>query len=293
MRGAATEPVLGLAENFLKASRARSGRPLLLGILNVTPDSFYDQSRFPEAEAAIERGLKLAEEGADALDIGGQSTKPGSEPISLEEEIRRVLPVVSALALRLKIPISIDTDKAEVARRCREAGASILNDVSALRNDPGMASEAQNFKAVILMHRGGESSKTMQNDPRYSDVVEDVYKFLAKQRDLFVAAGGEASRLLYDPGIGFGKTLEHNLSLLKHVERYHVLGPVVVGASRKSFIGRLNANASSDAGPQDRLAGSLACAVWAALCWAAVIRVHDVAETRRALDVLCAVRDAS
>ncbi|MBI5240837.1 MAG: dihydropteroate synthase [Elusimicrobia bacterium] len=262
--------------------------PLVMGIVNVTPDSFYAGSRF-SPQAAADEVLRQAEAGADLVDIGGQSTRPGSDPVPAEEELRRVAPVFAALAGKSPVPLSIDTDKARVACECLAAGAALLNDVSALRADPDMMAAAQAAPAVVLMHRGGDSPKTMQESPRYGDVLAEVKAFLAGRRDAFAAAGGDPTRLLYDPGIGFGKDLGHNLSLLKHLDELCALGPVVLGASRKSFLGKVTV----DGGPQDRLEGSLAAACWAAMQGAAVVRVHDVAATRRALAALDAVLGAA
>jgi dihydropteroate synthase len=229
-------------------------------------------------------------EGADLIDIGGQSTRPGSEPVSEAEELRRVVPVVAALAGQIRVPISIDTDKAEVARRCLEAGAAVINDVSALRADPAMAEAARSAAAVILMHRGGASPKTMQDHPTYVNVVGEVREFLAQRREAFRRVGGDPDRLLFDPGIGFGKTCEHNLSLIKHINEFAGLGPVVLGVSRKSFLGKV---AGGDGGPEERLEGSLAVACWAALKGVRVLRVHDVKATKKALAVLAAIGEAA
>lgn len=262
-------------------------QPLLMGVVNATPDSFFAGSRTPGSMEAISRGLRLIEQGADFVDVGGQSTRPGSEPVALGEELKRVVPVVSALA-RAGAKVSIDTDKAAVAKICRDAGAAVLNDVSALRSDPAMAREAARFEAVILMHRGGDSPRTMQDKPAYRDVVAEVKDFFQERLETFSAAGGKASRVLIDPGIGFGKDLGHNLSLLKHLDEFFELAPIVLGVSRKSFLGKI----SPDAGPEDRLAGSLAAACWAAMQGVRVLRVHDVAETRRALAAVAAIRSA-
>ena len=263
--------------------------PLVMGIVNVTPDSFYEVSRFSARQAADE-ALRLFDEGADLIDIGGQSTRPGSDAVSLEEELSRVVPVFEALSGRAAGPLSVDTDKAPVARQCLAAGAAVLNDVSALRNDPAMAETAKAAQALILMHHGPSySPKTMQRSPRYDDVVREAKAFLAGQRDAFARAGGEAERVLFDPGIGFAKDLAHNLSLLKHAQEFAELGPVVLGVSRKSFLGRI----SPDAGPSERLEGSLAVACWAALRGVSVLRVHDVRATRKALAALGAVLEAA
>ncbi|OGR89278.1 MAG: dihydropteroate synthase [Elusimicrobia bacterium RIFCSPHIGHO2_02_FULL_57_9] len=267
--------------------------PLIMGVVNVTPDSFYVGSRTPRPEAAIERGLRLCVEGADMLDVGGQSTRPGSEPVCEQEELRRVIPVIEGLAGQAGVAISIDTDKASVARKALKAGASILNDVSALRNDPDMAKAALGYEAVILMHRGGKNSKTMQDNPVYENVLEEVKQFLIERRNVFLRAGGEASRALFDPGIGFGKNLEHNLSLIKHLDELGALGPVALGVSRKSFLGRLAApDQNNIPGPEERLEGSLAVACWAVMAGVKVLRVHDALATRRALQVLGAIQEA-
>lgn len=271
---------------FLDALAARS-RPLILGVVNVTPDSFYAESRKAGTREALEHALRLVEEGADALDIGGQSTRPGSEAVSCDEELSRVLPVIEAVAARTRLPLSIDTDKAVVAVRARQAGAAILNDVRGLRG-AGMVDAAIAFEAVIIMHMGGESPKTMQERPRYGDVVEEVRRFFHERKAEFLRAGGKAAGLLYDPGIGFGKTLEHNLSLIKRLDALAKDGPLVLGVSRKSFLGRI----SADSGPEERLEGSLAAACWGALHGAAVVRVHDVKATRKALDTLAAIGKA-
>ncbi len=255
-----------------------------MGIVNVTPDSFYPGSRAPLTDQAVAMALRLAEEGADVLDLGGQSTRPGSAPVSEREELGRVLPVLEALEGRLKIPVSIDTDKAAVARAALAAGASIVNDVSALRGDGDMARVCLKAEAVILMHRGGDSPKTMQDAPAYGDVVAEVRAFLAQRLEAFAAAGGDLARVLIDPGIGFGKTREHNLSLLKHLDELTRLAPVVLGVSRKSFLG---------GDVSERLEGSLAVACWAGLQGVKVLRVHDAAATRRALAALEAVRSAA
>lgn len=264
--------------------------PALMGVLNATPDSFYEGSRAPGLDAAVARGLLLAEQGAACVDVGGQSTRPGSDPVPVEEELRRVLPVVSALAKRLprSVAVSIDTDKAEVARRCLDAGARWVNDVSALRNDPAMAATAARAERVVLMHRLGDSSKTMQQAPRYGDAVAEIRAFLEERVTVFLAAGGRREQVLVDPGIGFGKELEHNLSLIKHVAAYSGLAPVVLGVSRKSMFAKLH----PDAGPQDRLPGSLAVAAWACFSPVSWLRVHDVLETRKLFETLKAVWEA-
>jgi dihydropteroate synthase len=259
-----------------------------MGVVNATPDSFYAGSRAPSAEAAVERALRLVDEGADFLDIGGQSTRPGSASVGLDAERARVIPVIRALAKRVKVPISVDTDKAAVAAEALDAGARIVNDVTALRGDPGMAKVAARAERVILMHMLGDSPATMQDAPRYDDVVSEVKAFLAGRLEAFAAAGGDPARVWVDPGVGFGKDLEHNLALIRHAGELAAVAPVLLGVSRKSFLGRL----SADGGPEDRLPGSLALAAWAGFAGVEVLRVHDVAETRKALRALSAVAEA-
>jgi len=258
-----------------------------MGILNATPDSFFEASR-ALADAAVDAGARMAEEGADMIDVGGESTRPGAQPVAEEEECGRVLPVIERLAKRLKIPISIDTYKSGVARRALEAGATVLNDIWALRGDERMPAIARSFDRVVLMHMQG-TPKTMQEAPAYGDVVAEVRKFFEERLAAFVQAGGDPSRVLIDPGIGFGKTLEHNLAILRGLEQFKRLGrPIVVGASRKSFIGRL-LGGENPLPPEERLEGSLAVACRAAQAGAAVLRVHDVLATRRALDVFASI----
>jgi len=258
-----------------------------MGIVNATPDSFFESSR-ALADAAVDAGVRMAEEGADMIDVGGESTRPGALPVAEEEECRRVLPVIERLAKRLQIPISVDTYKAAVARRAREAGATVLNDISALRGDERMLAVAKSFDRVILMHMQG-TPRTMQEAPSYEDVVGEIRAFFEERLAEFAKAGGDASRALFDPGIGFGKTVEHNVEILRGLERFKSLGrPIVVGASRKSFIGRL-LGGEKPLPPEERLEGSLAVACRAAQAGAAVLRVHDVLATRRALDVFARV----
>ncbi len=259
--------------------------PRLMGVVNSTPDSFFAGSRAPSAEAAVERALRLIDEGADYIDVGGQSTRPGSEAVSLEIERARTIPVIRALARRIQVPISIDTDKARIAEEAIGAGARIVNDVSALRADPGMAKAAARAERVVLMHMRGLSPRTMQDEPSYGDVVGEVLAFLAERLEAFAAAGGDPARVWIDPGVGFGKTLEHNLALIKHVGELSSLAPVLLGVSRKSFLGKI----ARDEGPEERLPGSLALAAWAGFAGVEVLRVHDVAETKKAFAALSAV----
>jgi len=256
-------------------------RPLICGILNVTPDSFSDGGRWLDPEAAVEKGLSLAAEGADILDLGGESTRPGSAGVSADEETNRTIPVIRELARRTDLPLSIDTRKASVAAAALEAGAVIVNDVSAL-GDPGMARVVrESAAAVVLMHMRGEPS-TMQDDPRYADCVDEVYRWLETRLAAAVEAGIETERVVLDPGIGFGKRLEDNTRLIGRVGELHSLGrPIMLGASRKSFIGHL----TGEKDPSRRLEGSLAAAARGAEAGVQILRVHDVAATRRLLEV--------
>jgi dihydropteroate synthase len=255
-----------------------------MGVVNVTPDSFSDGGLFLEPEAAIAHGEQLVRDGADILDVGGESTRPGAEPVSAPEELARTQPVVADLE-GLGHTVSIDTSKAVVAQAALEAGAAIVNDVTALRGDPEMAALcAEREATVILMHMPG-TPQTMQDDPRYEDVVDEVKAFLAERVEAAVAAGIEEEKIWIDPGIGFGKTVEHNLELLRRLGELRSLGrPLVVGASRKSFIGKID---GSDV--DDRIGGSVAAATLAAAEGADVLRVHDVAETAQALRLAAAV----
>jgi dihydropteroate synthase len=259
----------------------------IMGIVNVTPDSFSDGGLFLDAEAAIGHGRELAAEGADILDIGGESTRPGAEAVDPEEERARTEPVVAALAgdSGSGVPVSIDTSKRSVAEAALDAGASIINDVTALRSDPELAELCADRECdVVLMHMLGDP-RTMQDDPRYDDVVEDVRAFLAKRIEHAIAAGIGESRIWVDPGIGFGKTVEHNLELLRRLGELRSLGrPIVVGTSRKSFIGKL-----TGAEVDDRLGGTVASTVLAYANGADVLRVHDVGPVREALTTADAV----
>jgi dihydropteroate synthase len=261
-------------------------RTAVMGIVNVTPDSFSDGGKFFDADMAAAHGVRLEEEGADVVDVGGESTRPGAEPVPAEEEIRRVVPVIRKLRAKIKIPISIDTVKSEVARAALDAGADIVNDVSALRVDAAMAAlVAREVVPIILMHMQG-TPRTMQQNPAYADVVSEVAGFLKERSDYAARCGIAEENTIIDPGIGFGKNLEHNLALLHGLPALAALGlPLLVGASRKAFIGRL-----LDVGAEERLEGSLAAAVAAALAGANMIRVHDVKEAVRALCIADAVR---
>jgi dihydropteroate synthase len=257
-------------------------RTNVMGIVNVTPDSFSDDGRHRSTQAAIDHGLRLAEAGASILDIGGESTRPGSDTVPLDEELRRVMPVIEALRAATSARLSIDTRKAEVMRRAAQAGVDLINDVSALSHDPASLEAAAATKLpVVLMHALGDP-KTMQADPRYANVLLDVFDYLEQRIAAAEAAGISRSRLVVDPGIGFGKTVGHNLQLLAGMALFHSLGvPVLVGASRKRFIGSLTGVDRAE----DRTAGSLAAALSAVSHGAQFIRVHDVAATVQALAV--------
>ena len=264
-------------------------RTLIMGILNVTPDSFSDGGRFFDKDDAVAHGEAMVEAGADILDIGGESTRPFSDPVPIEEEIRRVVPVIEALARRVAVPISIDTTKAEVARHALDAGAAIVNDVAAMRVDPEMAPlVAARDAPVVLMHMLG-TPKTMQVEPHYDDVVEEVKVFLAHAIEEAEAVGISRSRIIIDPGIGFGKTVTHNLLLIRGLSALQALGvPILIGPSRKSFITKL-------LGPGDerREIGTQAAVSAAVLNGVHIVRVHDVERTRETLKLIDALKNSS
>jgi dihydropteroate synthase len=263
--------------------RIELGHPVVMGVLNVTPDSFSDGGRYFEPAAALERALQLAEDGAAIVDVGGESTRPGATPVEAAEELRRVIPVVERLAANLAVPVSVDTRKPEVMRQALAAGAAMVNDVSALTAPGALEALAASQAAVCLMHMQGEPG-TMQADPRYGDVVAEVRGFLRSRVEACVAAGIPRTRVAVDPGFGFGKALEHNLALLAGLSGIADDGqPVLAGLSRKRLIGALTGRAEGE-----RLAGSLAAAVVAAINGARIIRAHDVRETVDALAVLAA-----
>jgi dihydropteroate synthase len=262
-------------------------RPLVMGIVNVTPDSFSDGGCFASPQTAIDHALGLMDEGADLLDIGGESSRPGAARVPLNEELRRVLPVVEALAKRSTIPLSVDTCKADVARTCLAAGAAVINDITALTGDPDMAETIRAARAgVVLMHMRGEPA-AMQVNPHYEDVVLDIAKFFEERLQVLADLGIASEQTVLDPGIGFGKTLEHNLELLARLGEFRNLGrPVCLGVSRKGFIGKL-----VDRPVAERLAGSLSVACYAlARGTAQIVRVHDVRETSEALKIVEAIR---
>jgi len=275
-----TTPTLDCAGRPLRLGRAR-----VIGIVNVTPDSFSDGGEHATTEAAVAHGLQLAEEGADALDIGGESTRPGAADVPLDEELRRVIPVIEGLARATALPISIDTSKPEVMQAAVAAGAGMINDVRALRGEGALEAAAALGVPVILMHMLGEP-RSMQESPVYDDVVADVHRFLAERIFAAEMAGIPKSRIVVDPGFGFGKTKDHNLSLLARLDRFVELGvPVLAGLSRKRTIGDLTGRTD----PHARVHGSVAAHLIAAQRGARLLRVHDVAATVDALKVWEAV----
>jgi dihydropteroate synthase len=260
-----------------------------MGVVNVTPDSFFDGGRHGAPEQAIQHGLALAADGADILDVGGESTRPGAEPVDEAEELRRVLPVVRALAGRSRTAVSIDTQKPGVAQAALDAGAVIVNDIAARRGDPAMARVVARARAgYVCVHMQG-TPKTMQADPVYGNVVAEVEEFFAGQLAGLADAGVAPEQVALDVGIGFGKTLEHNLRLLRALGSFRKFTrPLVLGVSRKSFIGKL-----LGVGVEDRLPASLACAVWAVAQGVPIVRTHDVAATRQAVRMAEALRDGT
>jgi dihydropteroate synthase len=263
-------------------------RPRVMGILNVTPDSFSDGGRFATLEAALAQAERMVREGADIIDVGGESTRPGARGIPVQEELDRVLPVIEAVADRFAIPVSIDTSKPEVMAEAAAAGAGLINDVNALRTPGALETAARSGLPVCLMHMQGQP-RTMQQAPQYDDVVADILRYLQDRLAACTEADIARSRLLIDPGFGFGKTLPHNLTLLHELRRFAALGvPVLVGLSRKSMLGTLTGRAV-----EDRLPASLAAAVIAAERGARVLRVHDVGATVDALKLWQAVADVT
>lgn len=259
-------------------------RPRVMGIVNVTPDSFADGGRHAGVEAAVAHGLRLVEDGADLLDVGGESTRPGAAPVDEAEECRRVLPVIEALAARAGVPVGVDTRKPGVMRAALAAGATLVNDVNALRAEGALAAVAASDAAVVLMHLQGEPA-TMQESPHYEDVVGEVHRFLAERLFACEMAGIDKRRIVVDPGFGFGKTLPHNLALLAQLRRFAELGvPVLAGLSRKSSLGQITGREVAD-----RVAASVAAHLIAVQNGAMIVRVHDVAETVDALKVWAAV----
>ena len=260
-------------------------RPRVMGIVNVTPDSFSDGGAHDSVDAAVAHGLRLAAEGADILDVGGESTRPGAEPVGVEEELRRVIPVIERLARECPLPISVDSSKPEVMRAAVAAGAGMLNDVHALRGEGALDAAASLATPVVLMHMQGEP-RSMQAEPHYEDVVSEVFRFLAERIFAAEMAGIDKKRIVVDPGFGFGKNRDHNLALLAQLRRFEELGvPVLAGLSRKKTIGELTGRSD----PRERVHGSVAAHLIAAQHGARLLRVHDVAATVDALQVWNAV----
>ena len=256
-------------------------RPALMAIVNVTPDSFSDGGKFLSTDRAVEHALQLVSDGADILDIGGESTRPYSDPVSATEEADRVLPVIEALVRETGIPVSIDTSKASVARAAVLAGAEIINDVTGLEGDPEMLTVAVKTGAgICAMHMQG-TPQTMQDDPSYDDVVADILRYLRQRKEALLAAGIDTKKICLDPGIGFGKTHQHNIELLNRAETFLALeSPILIGHSRKGFIGKLIDNKESE-----RDSGTLAITILMGTKGLHIVRIHEVAATRRALDV--------
>ena len=281
------EPGLPVAWQLRQSALRLGQRPLLMGIVNITPDSFSDGGHYLDPDAAAAHALRLEADGADILDIGGESTRPGARPVDADEELRRVVPVLERLRGRVRTPISIDTTKAVVAEAALAAGAEIINDISALTADPRMIELAARSRCgVCAMHMRG-NPQTMQQNPQYDDVVEEVFTYLRDARDRLTAAGIDRERIALDPGIGFGKTLEHNLALLRQLGRFRALGcPLVVGPSRKRFIGEV----LGDMGV-DRTAGTLGVCAALARQGVDVLRVHDVGAAAQMLKLYRAVGD--
>jgi dihydropteroate synthase len=275
-----TTPQLDCNGRIVRLDRTR-----VMGIVNVTPDSFSDGGEHATTQAAIAHGVRLAEEGADILDVGGESTRPGADEVPLEEELRRVIPVIEGLVRATSIPVSVDTSKPEVMRAAVAAGAGMINDVYALRRDGALDAAASLGVPVVLMHMLGQP-RSMQESPQYDDVVADVHRFLAERIFAAEMAGIAKARIVVDPGFGFGKNREHNLALLARLDTIAELGvPVLAGLSRKKTIGDLTGRAD----PHDRVAGSVAAHLVAAQRGARLVRVHDVAQTVDALQVWAAV----
>ncbi|MCL6471300.1 MAG: dihydropteroate synthase [Firmicutes bacterium] len=262
-----------------------SAKTHIMGVLNVTPDSFSDAGRFFERDIAIAHARQMVSDGADIIDIGGESTRPGAEPVSLEEELNRTIPVIEALAGKIDIPISIDTYKPEVAKMALDAGASIINDISGLRNEGMIKVAVEHNVPVIIMHMKG-TPRDMQLNPSYEDVVAEICDWLDRQAEKAVESGLDRNKILIDPGIGFGKTMEHNLQIINRLAEFKSLGyPIVLGTSRKAFIGKI-----LDLGPEERVEGTIASVVYGITQGANIVRVHDVINVARACKVADAIK---
>ncbi len=268
-------------------------KTLIMGILNVTPDSFSDGGEYNSIDSAIKHAKNMVKDGSDIIDIGGESTRPGAKKISSEEELKRILPVVKKLSREIKIPISVDTYKSKVARECLNSGASMINDITALKGDNRLADVVKEYKVPIcLMHMKG-TPKNMQKNPTYSDVIKEIKDFLNKRSKYAIKKGISKNKIIIDPGLGFGKRtgngIEDNCKILANISEFKKLGfPVLIGASRKTFIG--NISGKNKLKPSERLQGSIASAIISAMNGANILRVHDVKETRLALDLLDCVK---
>jgi len=263
-----------------------SKRTYLMGVLNVTPDSFYDGGRFLDTKEALKQGMKMAEDGADIIDVGGESSRPGSDPVSVEEELKRVIPVIEGLAKEIDIPISVDTYKSEVAKKALDSGASMVNDISALRFDSEMRKVLKDFDVpVVLMHIKG-TPKDMQKNPYYDDLMGEITSYLKEAIIVAKNSGIDENKIIIDPGIGFGKRLEDNLEILKNLSFLKSLKkPILVGPSRKSFIGKI-----LDLPEEKRLEGSLAALAVAVMNGANIVRVHDVKESKKVAKIVDSIK---
>jgi dihydropteroate synthase len=270
---------------FNKKEIVLSSRTHIMGILNVTPDSFSDGGNYFKLEDAVKQGIKMTDEGADIIDVGGESTRPGSDPVLIEEELTRVIPVIESLSKQIDIPISIDTYKAEVAKQALDAGAQMINDISALRFDPEMKKIAAQFNVpVALMHIKG-TPRNMQENPWYKDVIDEIADYFVESIKIALDAGIDRNKIIIDPGIGFGKRLEDNLNILKNLKNLSILNsPILIGCSRKSFIGKI-----LNLLVEERLEGSLAAMAVAIMNGANIVRVHDVKESKRVTYIVDAI----
>ena len=281
-----------MAKRIFKCAKKKidvTGGPLVMGILNVTPDSFADGGKYNDSQAAIDAALAMVAEGASIIDIGGESTRPGSNPVTAVQQIKRVLPVIEGIASQSDIPMSIDTTSAEVAEEAIDAGAVIVNDISAFQDDEAMASVCADKKVgVILMHMLG-TPKNMQKQPEYTDVIKNVQAFLLQRISIAVQMGISRDSIVLDPGIGFGKTPDHNLKLIQEISSFHQLGfPLMVGLSRKSFIGKV----LNEEDPSNRLVGTIAAHTWCVAGNVQILRVHDVKETIQTAKMIQAIGSA-
>ena len=273
-----TSAELGLSD--ISTTKIRFSRPKLMGILNITDDSFSDGGKYIETEKAINKALNMITEGADIIDIGGESSRPGANPISTKTEIKRVIPIIKEIRKINSIQISVDTYKSEVAENALKSGADIINDIFSLRHDSNMINILKDYpiSKIVLMHMQG-TPETMQNNPFYNDVIEDIIDFFKERIDYCLDNGISEDRIIIDPGIGFGKTFSHNLEIMKNIDKFKFFGlPILIGTSKKSFIGSIMRGSQSEVAPMDRLSGTLASSAVAIFNGANILRVHDVKE---------------